>query len=163
MFNEAIYSFGGYKLSKKNGYSEYKKIDISTAPQGKLVIAMYEGAIKFLDKAVNFLSKKYGIEDAHTNILKAQDIIYELLASLNYDAGDISDRLSAIYTYMNQKLTEANIAKEKEPILEVIVYLKELKGAWQEAELNVSKVKKTDLGIKKDDSAGNGSKINISG
>jgi len=150
-------------LSKKNGYSEYKKIDISTAPQGKLVVAMYEGAIRFLDKAVNSLPKKYGIEDAHTNILKAQDIIYELLASLNFDAGDISDRLSAIYTYMNQKLTEANIAKKKEPIIEVIAYLKELKLAWQEAELNVSRAGKADLGIKKDDSSGGGSKVNISG
>lgn len=150
-------------MSKKHGYSEYKKVDISTAPQSKLVIAMYEGAIKFLDISVNALSKKYGIEDAHTNIIKAQDIIYELLASLNYDAGDISDRLSAIYTYMNQKLTEANIAKDKEPIIEIITYLKELKLAWQEAELNVSKVVKSDLGVKKDGSEGGSSKINISG
>ncbi len=150
-------------MSKKHGYSEYKKIDISTAPQGKLVIAMYEGAIKFLNVAVDALSKKYGTEDAHTNILKAQDIIYELLASLNFDAGDISDRLSAIYTYMNQKLTEANIAKSKEPLIEVIEYLKELKTAWQEAEVNIAKVGKPNVGIKKDDSTDGTSKLNISG
>lgn len=148
-------------MAIKHGYNEYKKVDISTAPQSKLVIAMYEGAIKFLDIAINALSKKYGIEEAHSNIVKAQDIIYELLASINYDAGDISERLASIYNYMNQKLTEANIAKEKEPVIEVLNYLKELKVAWEEAETNISKTVKKDIGSNKD--SNDGSKINISG
>lgn len=146
----------------KNAYEQYKKIDLSTAPQTKLVVMMYEGAIRFLDNASKALDKKFGIEEAHNNILKAQDVIAELASSLNKDAGDISERLDAIYTYMNRRLTEADISKKKEPILEVNKYLKELTLAWKEAEANVGKNNSNNKESKKD-SDNNITKLNISG
>lgn len=125
-------------MSTNNGYQKYKKIDVSTASQNRLVIMLYDGAIKFLENACNAMDKKHGTEEAHNNIMKAQEIIYELLSSLNYDAKEIADRLASIYTYMNQRLTEANISKTKPPILEVVKYLKELKGAWEGVEQKMS-------------------------
>lgn len=125
-------------MSTNNGYQKYKKIDVSTASQNRLVIMLYDGAIKFLENACNAIDKKHGTEEAHNNIMKAQEIIYELLSSLNYDAKEIAERLASIYTYMNQRLTEANISKTKPPILEVIKYLKELKGAWEGVEQKLS-------------------------
>lgn len=126
-------------MAINDAYEKYKKVDVSTASQSKLIIMMYDGAVKFLDKACKAMDKKHGTEEVHNNILKAQEIIYELLASLNYDAGDIANRLASIYTYMNQRLTEGNISKIKEPIIEVIKYLKELKSAWESAEANLAK------------------------
>lgn len=126
-------------MAINNAYEKYKKVDVSTASQSRLVVMMYEGAVKFLENACRAIDKKHGTEEVHNNILKAQEIIYELLASLNYDAGEIANRLASIYTYMNQRLTEGNIAKTKEPVYEVIKYLKELKLAWESAETNVSK------------------------
>lgn len=126
-------------MSINKAYEQYKKVDLQTAPQTRLVVMMYEGAIKFLDNALLALDKKHGTEETHKNIVKAQEVICELLVSLNYDAGEIADRLAAIYTYMNQKLTEADISKNKQPIIEVLKYLKELKAAWDSAESNYSK------------------------
>lgn len=126
-------------MAINNAYEKYKKVDVSTASQSKLIIMMYEGAVKFLENACKAMDKKHGTEEVHNNILKAQEIIYELLASLNYDAGEIASRLASIYTYMNQRLTEGNISKKKEPLLEVIKYLKELKSAWESADVNISK------------------------
>ncbi len=100
---------------------------------------LYDGAIKFLEEACASMDKKHGTEQVHNNIVKAQEIIYELLSSLNYEAGEIANRLASIYTYMNQKLTEGNISKTKPPVLEVIKYLKELKEAWVVVEEKVSK------------------------
>mgnify|MGYP002524420146 FL=1 len=100
---------------------------------------LYDGAIKFLEEACVYMDKKHGTEQVHNNIVKAQEIIYELLSSLNYEAGEIANRLASIYTYMNQKLTEGNISKTKPPVLEVIKYLKELKEAWVVVEEKVSK------------------------
>ncbi|MEI0579567.1 flagellar export chaperone FliS [Brachyspira pilosicoli] len=125
-------------MSTNKGYEKYKKIDVSTASQNRLVIMLYDGAIKFLENACNAMDKKHGTEEAHNNIMKAQEIIYELLSSLNYDAKEIAERLASIYTYMNQRLTEANISKTKPPILEVIKYLKELKTAWEGVEQKLS-------------------------
>lgn len=126
-------------MSINNGYQKYKKVDVSTASQNRLVVMLYDGAIKFLETAVLAMDKKHGTEEVHNNILKAQEIIYELLASLNYEAGEIAERLASIYTYMNQKLTEGNISKTKPPLLEVIKYLKELKTAWEGVEEKIAR------------------------
>ena len=139
-------------MSTNNGYQKYKKIDVSTASQNRLVIMLYDGAIKFLENACNAMDKKHGTEEAHNNIMKAQEIIYELLSSLNYDAKEIAERLASIYTYMNQRLTEANISKTKPPILEVIKYLKELKGAWEGVEEKLSSTAMNTTNVKKEDS-----------
>lgn len=122
-----------------DGYQKYKQVEINTASQNRLVVMLYDGAIKFLEEACKAMDKKHGTEEVHNNIVKAQEIIYELLSSLNYEAGEIADRLASIYTYMNQKLTEGNISKTKEPVLEVIKYLKELKSAWAVVEEKVLK------------------------
>ncbi|MBI4979407.1 MAG: flagellar export chaperone FliS [Spirochaetes bacterium] len=120
------------------GIEHYKKTDVNTSSQGKLVVMLYDGAIKFLETALAAVGDKHKIDTVHNNIVKAQDIIVELLASLNYDAGDIANRLAAIYTYMNKRLLEANVKKEREPIVEVIGYMKELKDAWSKAAESVS-------------------------
>lgn len=147
-------------MATLDAYEKYKKVEVSTAPQNKLVVMMYEGAIKFLDVAIKAIEKKHGTEEAHNNIVKAQDVIYELLNSLNYDAGEISERLASIYTYMNQKLTEANVHKNKAPLIEVSNYLKELKKAWETAEANLNKPSGTSK-TKTQENGGN--KLNISG
>lgn len=141
-----------------NGVGRYKQIDIATAPQNKLIIMLYEAAVSSLEKAASAMDKKHGVEEAHNSIMKAQDIIYELLASLNYDAGEIANRLASIYTYMNKRLTEANISKNKEPVVEVLGYLKELLGAW-ETIMDKTPEKTSGASAKKD---GNG-KLNVVG
>ena len=93
---------------------------------------LYDGAIKFLNKALDHMSKKE-IEETHKNIVKVKDIITELITSLNMDAGEISQRLFSIYMYINNKLSEANIKKSPGPLNEVKKYLVELRDAWVEA------------------------------
>lgn len=134
-----IINIRGYSLAITDGYQKYKQVEINTASQNRLVVMLYDGAIKFLEEACASMDKKHGTEQVHNNIVKAQEIIYELLSSLNYEAGEIANRLASIYTYMNQKLTEGNISKTKPPVLEVIKYLKELKEAWVVVEEKVSK------------------------
>ncbi len=125
----------------------YKKVDIVTASPEKLVVMLYDGAITFLENALKAIDEKHGEEKVHNNIVKAQDIVFELSSSLNFDAGEIADKLSAIYAYMGKKLSEANISKEKKPIIEVIDHLKELRSAWS----TISN-KTSDNNAKKDDS-----------
>ncbi len=115
-----------------NPYQQYKKTQVDTADQGKLIVMLYDGAIKFVNKAIDLIPQKK-IEEVHKNIVKAQDIISELMTSLNMDAGDISNRLLSIYMYINRRLIEANLSKSTEPLLEVRKHLTELRGAWEVA------------------------------
>lgn len=115
---------------KKDPYSQYKKTEIDTANQGKLIVMLYDGAIKFLNTAVeNMDLKTYDI--VNTSILKAQDIISELLISLNMkEGGEISTHLFNLYIYFKKRLLEANIQKNGDIIMEVISHLKILRDAW---------------------------------
>lgn len=116
----------------QNPYQQYKKTQVDTANQGKLIVMLYDGAIKFLNRAIELMPEKK-IEEIHKNIVKVQEIVGELMTSLNMEAGDISNNLLSIYMYIHKRLTEANIKKEVEPLEEVKKYLVELRDAWEEA------------------------------
>jgi flagellar secretion chaperone FliS len=118
-------------LAQRNPYDQYKNTEINTANQGKLIVMLYDGAIKFLNIAAeNMHPKTYDI--VNTNILKTQDIITELLLSLNMkEGGEISKNLSSLYMYFKKRLLEANIQKNAEILIEVIKLLKDLRDAWE--------------------------------
>lgn len=135
----------GNTLAISNPYQQYKKTQIDTANQGKLIVMLYDGAIKFINIAIDLIPSK-SIEKIHNNIIKAQDIINELMTSLNMEAGEISEKLFSIYMYIKKKLIEANIKKQAEPLIEVRNYLIELRDAWEQAAKNVPIDKKDDEG-----------------
>lgn len=113
------------------GYEAYKVNDIETASGLKLVVMLYGGAIRFCGIASEAIKEKK-LDLAHNNIIKAQNIISELLVSLNYDAGDLAQTLSELYLYMHRRLVEANLQKNTEIIAEVIEILENLKAGWDE-------------------------------
>jgi flagellar protein FliS len=135
-------------LPETNPFNEYKKTQIATANQGKLIVMLYDGAIKFLNIAIENMSPKtYDI--ANTNIIKAQDIITELLLSLNMkDGGEISQSLFNLYLFFKKTLLEANIKKDAEMIKGVIKLLKDLRDAWDKISASEALSDKTSVGAK---------------
>lgn len=126
----------------------YKSNEISTMSQGKLIVMLYDGAIRFLNIAVeNMTPRKYEI--VNKNILKTQDIIAELMTSLNLDeGGKIAQDLLALYIYIKTRLIEANVKKDANIVKEVIKHLTELKQAWEEIQnKEVAKPKSNLTGI----------------
>lgn len=112
-------------------YQQYKSTQVKTANQGKLIIMLYDGAIRFLKEAEAALpAKKYDV--VNNNIIKTQNIITELMISLNMKAGDISANLYRIYDYMNRRLIEANVRKDMTVLREIIHLLSELREVWIE-------------------------------
>jgi len=102
----------------QNPLAAYKETRIRTAGPGQLVVMLYEEAVKQCDRAVDFLDtdlkkKPANIEKVNQAICKVQDIVTELMASLDFEAGgDIARDLFSLYVYFNRELTEANIAKD---------------------------------------------------
>ncbi|MBN2853541.1 MAG: flagellar export chaperone FliS [Clostridia bacterium] len=136
------------------GYKNYKEVEIETASGLKLVVMLYSGAIKFLNTARDGIMQKK-LELANTNIIKTQDIISELMTSLNFEAGEIAHNLYSLYIYMNRRLLEANIEKNPDIVMEVIQLLNTLKEAWDE----ILKNQKPTDNIKRN----SGSGVNIAG
>ena len=115
-----------------NGYEVYQENQISTSSRSGLLLMLYDGALKFLRFALTAMEEKK-VEEAHGNLVKVQDILNELMATLNFDAGEIAGKLYSLYEYMNQELIDANIQKDSEKAEKVYGMLEELRNAWAKA------------------------------
>ena len=113
-----------------NYQNAYKKASVNTLDQNKLIIMLYDGAIKNASFAVEYM-KSEEIEKVHDCLIKTKNIVTELMATLNMDrGGDIAKNLQSLYSYMFSQLIEANMNKKTEPVVIVIDLLKELRAAW---------------------------------
>lgn len=115
----------------QNPYQNYKKQEVEGATKGKIVVLLFEGTIKFLRIAMKAIDEN-NIQDAHNNIIKAENILYELMSTLNMDAGEIASNLMKLYDFMIWQLVEANKDKDKAKIQSVIDLLIPLCDAWKE-------------------------------
>lgn len=112
-------------------YKNYIKQEVEGATKGKLVLLLYDGAIKFMRVAQKSIDDG-NIQESHNNIMKAQNIIYELMSTLNMDAGEISKNLMRLYDFMIWQLVEANKEKDKEKVESVIKLMASLREAWKD-------------------------------
>jgi flagellar secretion chaperone FliS len=110
----------------------YRQVQIKTANQGRLILMLYDGAIRSIDMALDALPEKQRrYELVNTSIIKAQDIVGELMASLDFErGGDLARNLFALYVYMNRQLLEANLRKIDKPLADVRRMLADLRSAW---------------------------------
>lgn len=119
-----------------NPWQSYQKVATNTASPGQLVLMLYEGAIRFLERARAGFDCDEPVEfntTINNNILRAQDIIRELDCSLNLEqGGDIAQQLRRLYDYFDRRLLEANLRKDSEGVSEVIARISTLRDAWAE-------------------------------
>jgi flagellar protein FliS len=112
-------------------YQKYQQAQAQTASKPKLLIMLYDGAIRFVKLGMEGISQK-DYEKANNNLCKAQAIINELVSALDYDYS-IANDLLRIYEYMQHRLIEANVNKKTTQAEEVLEYLMDLREAWIEA------------------------------
>jgi len=112
------------------GYQAYKKIQIQTADQGSLILLCYDGAVNFISQAIK-AHEENNFTKMNELLTKAQNVLWELIRGLNFEAGDIAYNLDSLYNYMIRRLVDAQFHNTTEPAAEVINYLKELREAWR--------------------------------
>ncbi|MFC0414194.1 flagellar export chaperone FliS [Cytobacillus solani] len=112
-------------------YEAYQQNSVLTASPGELTLMLYNGCLKFLNQAKKAVQEK-NIEAKHTNLSKAQNIISELMVTLNFDY-DIAKDMRKLYDYMNRRLIEANIKNDTDIISEVEELVTEFRDTWKEA------------------------------
>lgn len=117
-----------------NPWSSYRKIATQTAPPGQLVLMLFDGAIRSLDRAlVGFTCLEIGERNTtiHNNISRAIDIVRELNQSLDLEAGgQLAETLRNLYAFFEQRLVESNLKKSRKGIDEVLPMVKQLRDAW---------------------------------
>ncbi|MBP5520266.1 MAG: flagellar export chaperone FliS [Treponema sp.] len=124
-------------MAYQNAYAAYQKTNVNTASQGRLVVLLYEGAVKHLKAALNLFDmndklKPGDIEQFGVHLQKTQAIITELQVSLDMEkGGEIAKNLMALYVYFNEELMDASIKQNKNKIEVILKMIDDLAESWR--------------------------------
>ncbi len=114
-----------------DGVSVYQETAVLTQSRGKLIVMLYDGAIKFLRQAQQAISTG-DYENKSLYLNKALDIINELNMSLDMESGgEISGNLRSLYGFMTSHLNQAGSKMDARMVQEVIDLLEELNQGWR--------------------------------
>ncbi len=121
-------------MSLPNPYAQYRQNSVETASPTRLIVMLYDGAIRFLSQALPAMrEKKY--DQQSLLIGKAQSIIAYLRDTLDWEVGKaFSKSLDGIYAALQVSLNEASIYDKPELVEEAIGALRGLREAWAEVD-----------------------------
>ena len=115
-----------------NPYKQYQKTQVMTASREKILLMLYEGAIRFTKQAAMAMEQKK-IADKGKFISKSTAILAELMATLDFKAGgQLAVDLENLYVFMIDKLIEGNINNDVECLRHVERILMTLYSAWKD-------------------------------
>ncbi len=113
-----------------NAATLYQGTKVSTASPAELTLMLYEGAIKFCNIAqLGFETKDY--EKVNNNIIRVQNIITELRATLDFKYETAKD-FDAVYEFISSLLLQANIKKDPEMLTQALDQVREMRDLWKE-------------------------------
>jgi len=122
-------------MSITDPYSQYLENQVKTASPGKLLIMTFDAAIRF-GRTAHERMKEGKLDEQSANIGKLQNVLLELMSSLDAKVDrQLAANLDSLYTYMFDRLTQANIRDDVRALEEVVQILTELRSAWAEADL----------------------------
>jgi flagellar protein FliS len=109
----------------------YRESSVLTATPEQLVVMLYDGAGRFLRQAEAAMGEGARVH-AHERLGRADAILDELLATLNKDAGQVAERLEAVYVFCKRLLVEARLERDARKVVQVRTLLADLRSAWAE-------------------------------
>ena len=117
-------------INNAAGYNTYQRNKILMASPAELTLMLYDGAIKFANKAIMAIEKGH-IEDANDNIIKTQRIIAEFRSTLNFKY-PVAKEFDTVYEYLERRLIQANMEKSTEILEECLEHLRTMRDTWSE-------------------------------
>jgi len=119
-----------YKMAVNKQYQAYQNNAVNTASGGQLTLMLYNGCIKFINQAMKDMNEK-NHEGKNKHIQKAQDIIQELMLTLDQDV-EISKQLLPLYEFIHYQLQQGNIKNEVHYLEEALEFITEFRNTWKE-------------------------------
>jgi flagellar protein FliS len=117
-----------------NPWKSYRETATLTAPPGQIVLMLFEGAIRSLERSLPGFSHTDPAEAnmiVHNNLQRAQEIIRELNSALNMEqGGEFSANMRRLYNYLERRIWESNLKKDPTGVGEAIRHLTVLRDAW---------------------------------
>ena len=117
-------------MALNNPYQSYQQSSVNTASPGELTLMLYNGCLKFINLAKHGIQSK-DIQAKNLNIQKAQNIVQELMVTLNMDL-EVSQNMMSLYDFMNRRLIDANIKNDLDALEEVEGLVTEFRDTWKQ-------------------------------
>ena len=117
-------------MAINSGYAAYANSKVMTASPAELTLMLYDGAIKFCNIAIRAIEEG-DVEKAHNNIVKVENIIDEFRVTLNHKYA-VAEDFENVYVYLRERLSLANMKKDKEILEEVLKHLRTMRDTWKE-------------------------------
>ncbi|MBP1971164.1 flagellar protein FliS [Virgibacillus natechei] len=124
-------------MTLNNPYQVYQNNSVNTASGGELTLMLYNGCIKFIKQAMKEMNET-NYEAKNTNIQKAQNIIQELMLTLDKEV-EISKQMLPLYDYIQFQLKEGNVKNEVDKLEEALRLVTEFRDTWKEVILKTRK------------------------
>ena len=119
-------------MTYNKALNNYNQMNINIDRPEKLILMLYEGALRFANFAKKAINEG-NIEEKVKYIIKTSNIFIELINSLDFEkGGDIAYYLNGLYAYQLELLAKANLENETKYLDDVIRVLKGLIEAWKE-------------------------------
>jgi flagellar protein FliS len=112
--------------------NKYVSDSVHTMSPGQLIVALYDRILLDLERALSGLAET-DLYATHTALTHAQEILHELLTSLDVKSWPGGASLAAVYRHVQSELVAANVRKDAAPIHECKAMLVPLRDAWREA------------------------------
>ena len=117
-----------------NPWKSYRQVATQTAPPGQLILMLFDGALKFLDRGL----AGFGCADPakanmtiHNNFQRALDIVRELNRAVNLEqGGECAETFRRLYDYFELKIVDSIVRKNPEGVREVVAHLTVMRDAW---------------------------------
>jgi flagellar protein FliS len=108
----------------------YRTQQIMTASPEQLTLLLYNGALRFVDESIQALETR-DYPRSHERNLRAQDIVREFMVTLDMKL-EISRKWLPLYDYIQYRLIQGNLKKDKEQLAEARNMLQEMRDTWVE-------------------------------
>jgi len=112
-------------------HAAYRRGTVMAATPAQQVVLLYDGARRFLRQAAVAMADGE-VERAHTTLRYAERIIGHLDATLDFDQGELPQRLHSIYQFYLSHLRTARLRQDPAKLEEVSELLGELRDAWNQ-------------------------------
>lgn len=132
-------------MKEENALNKYVENNILTATPEKLILMMYNGCVKNIHLAKKSIEEN-DIANKNNFILKAEGLIFELQASLDFNY-PISKEINALYEFIIANLIDANINKDISKLEVALKLVLEFRDTWEQAmKINQENMKVTRVG-----------------
>lgn len=116
-------------MATNQPHQAYRQNSVNTASPGELTLLLYNGCLKFIKLGKKAIEDQ-NVEQRNVNLIKAQNIVQELMVTLNMDI-EISHNLMQMYDYIHRRLVEANLKNDPQILDEVEEFVMEFRDMWK--------------------------------